>query len=512
MSGITKSFGGVRACDQVDFDLAHGEVHALLGENGAGKSTLMNILSGALAPDDGRIEIEGRPVRFAGPSNAHDAGVAIIHQELDLVPELTVADNMFLGRERRTRLGTVDRSRTMSEARSCLRGVGIEIDPGARVSSLRVGEQQLVAVAKALSLDARILIMDEPTSALTDNDVQRLFGVVRSLRDGGVGIIYISHRLEEIDALADRVTVLRSSRRVGTVDPHETPQREIIRMMVGREIEHLFREHGSEKPGAADEAEDLLLRIDNLSVTPRHPVPGRTHPAGVSLSIRRGEIVGLSGLLGAGRTELLEELYGAAPAAPRTGTVTVEGRPVHYRSPREALAAGVCMVPEDRRAAGLFMSHSVSVNVLLAALGDVSHGGIVSKVRARAAVEKSVTDLGIRASSVMLPVGALSGGNQQKVVFARQLLVKPKLLLLDDPTRGVDVGAKAEIYQLLSNLAEQGLGILMASSEIPELLGVCDRIVVLRDGHVVIDRPAAELTQEDVLAAAMETDEEELAG
>ncbi|MEV4465465.1 sugar ABC transporter ATP-binding protein [Micromonospora echinofusca] len=500
MSGIAKRFGGVHALRGVDLVLRAGEVHALLGENGAGKSTLINILSGVVTDYDGRISVGGDPVRFAGPAAAQAAGVATIHQELDLVPALSVAENLVLGREPRTRLRTLDRRAMTRTARDWLGPLGAEIDPRRPVGSLRVGEQQLVEIAKALSLDARVLIMDEPTAALADAEVRRLMATIRALRERGVAVVYISHRLEEIEHIADRATVLRNGEVAGTLRPDRADRQRIITLMVGRPAEALFSEGSA---GPARPAGPPVLQVDDLAVRPRGTRPGRCEPAGVSLSVRAGEIVGLAGLMGAGRTELLETLYGAGPPGRRSGQVRLAGRPYAPRGPRAALRAGVGFVPEDRRRSALVLEHPVGRSIVLAALRRLTTAGFVRNGRERDAVRQQVAALAIRTSSAAAPVGSLSGGNQQKVVFARHLLTRPRLLLLDEPTRGVDVGAKAEIYRLLRRLADDGMGILLASSELPELTGVCDRIVVLRRGRAVAELPADGCTGEDILTAAM---------
>jgi len=495
MRGIAKSFGGVRALRGVDFTLAHGEVHALLGENGAGKSTLINVLSGVFPDYEGGVEIDGRPVEFHQPGQAQAHGVATIHQELDLVPDMSVAENLFLGREPRDRLRLVDRRRMHREAKALLERSGVTVDTGRSIRSLRVGERQLVEIAKALGLEARIIIMDEPTSALADVEVEQLFRVVRDLRGQGVGVIYISHRLEELEQIADRATVLRDGSLVGTVDIAGTSRREIIGMMVGQPLQDLFPK------GEATAGEDLLV-LEDFTLAPRRPRPGRAEPRGVTLRVRRGEIVGLAGLMGSGRTELLETLFGSGSPGTVEGTAALEGRPLDASSARRALAAGIGFVPEDRKDLGLVLGASISSNVTLAALQAFARGGLMRRQQANRAVDQSMSELSIKAPGRGTAVSALSGGNQQKVVFAKQLLTRPKLLLLDEPTRGVDVGAKAEIYRLLNSLAEEGLGILVASSELPELLGVCDRILVLRAGVVVAEMTAAEATQERLLEAA----------
>ncbi|MFG1889017.1 sugar ABC transporter ATP-binding protein [Micromonospora sp. NPDC049051] len=500
MSGIAKRFGGVHALRGVDLTLRAGEVHALLGENGAGKSTLINILSGVVTDYEGQISVGGEPVRFTGPAAAQAAGIATIHQELDLVPALSVAENLVLGREPRTRLRTLDRRAMTRTAHDWLGPLGARIDPRRPVGSLRVGEQQLVEIAKALSLDARVLIMDEPTAALADAEVRRLMSTIRALRERGVAVVYISHRLEEIEHIADRATVLRNGEVAGTLRPDPADRQRIITLMVGRPAEALF---SAGSAGPARPTGPPVLEVDDLAVRPRGSRPGRCEPAGVSLSVRAGEIVGLAGLMGAGRTELLETLYGAGPPGRRSGLIRLAGRPYAPRGPRSALRAGVGFVPEDRRRSALVLEHPVGRSIVLAALRRLTTAGFVRGARERDAVRQQVAALAIKTSSATAPVGSLSGGNQQKVVFARHLLSRPRLLLLDEPTRGVDVGAKAEIYRLLRRLADDGMGILLASSELPELTGVCDRVVVLRRGRAVAELPADGCTGEDILTAAM---------
>ncbi|MEH1031949.1 sugar ABC transporter ATP-binding protein [Micromonospora profundi] len=503
MTGVAKRFGGVTALDGVTFDVRAGEVHALLGENGAGKSTLINILSGVITDYDGEIAVDGTPVRFAGPAAAQAAGIATIHQELDLVPALSVADNLVLGREPRTRLRTVDRRAAVRTAREHLDRLGADIDPRRPVGSLRVGEQQLVEIAKALALDARVLVMDEPTAALADGEVRRLFATIDGLRRRGVGVVYISHRMEEIEVVADRATVLRNGSVAGVVPAGRMDRRRIIAMMVGERATSLFAPAPRDADSPRGTVREPLLDVTDLAVRPRVPRPGRCEPDGISLTVRAGEIVGMAGLMGAGRTELLETLFGAGPRGRRSGAVRLNGSRYAPRHPRAALRAGVGFVPEDRRRAALVLEHPVGRSIMLTALANVTTAGFVSRKRERSVVQRTITELAIKTSSSATPVGALSGGNQQKVVFARQLLAEPRLLLLDEPTRGVDIGAKAEIYRLLRRLAGEGMGILLASSELPELLGVCDRVVVLRGGRVVADLPTDGCTGEDILAAAM---------
>ncbi|MEU4195149.1 sugar ABC transporter ATP-binding protein [Kribbella sp. NPDC026611] len=496
MSGIGKRYGGVQACRDVGFTLGAGEVHALLGENGAGKSTLMKILSGDVTEYDGTIEIDGRALRFGGPTDAQAAGIAMIHQELDLVPGLSVVDNIFLGRELRTKLRTVDRRTMEREAKALLARSGVTLDPRRPVGELRVGEQQLVTIAKAIALDAKVLIMDEPTSALTTSEVERLFDVIRELRRNGVGIVYISHRMEEIAQVADRATVLRNGEIVTSFDPRTLSTAEVVEAMVGRPVQTMFTTPDSDTG-------DELLRVENLALKARRPRPGRRDPDGISLTVRSGEIVGLAGLLGAGRTELLETLYGVAPAGIRTGRILLQGKEIHPSRPRQALAHGIGFVPEDRRTSGLVLFHSILANTVVSSLPSYGRLGVIARRMERAASAKMADRLRLKFGRLQDDVGTLSGGNQQKVVFGRMLLTEPKLLLLDEPTRGVDVGAKAEIYRLLGELAGQGLGVLLASSELPELVGVCDRVVVLRDGRDVASFSTADSGEGDLLAAAM---------
>ncbi|PSL05962.1 monosaccharide ABC transporter ATP-binding protein (CUT2 family) [Haloactinopolyspora alba] len=493
MSGIVKHFGGVRALRGADLTVGAGEVHALLGENGAGKSTLMNVLSGVVRPDNGIIEIDGVSVDLSSPAAAQHAGVGMIHQELDLVPQASVMENLFLGREPRTRLGVLDRAAMREHATSLLREIGVDLAPTRSLSSLRVGEQQMVAIAKALSLDARILVMDEPTSALSDTEVERLFAMLPRLRARGVGVIFISHRMDEIAVIADRATVMRDGCDVGSFEVARTPPGEVIRLMVGQPIEQLFPDR--EPPGST-----TRLRVHDLTVTPSTE-GGRSEPQGVELTVCAGEVLGLAGLLGAGRTELLDALFGVAGQR-MTGTVELDGEPVRLSDPRAAIAAGIGYVPEDRRASGLVMKESVGANIVLSALPALSRLGWRSRGNEREAVTSSVRDLQIKTATPDVAVGTLSGGNQQKVVFARHLLRQPRLLLLDEPTRGVDIGAKSEIYRLLARLAADGVAVIVASSEMPELLGVCDRIAVLRGGRIVSEFEAAQTSQEDLLAAA----------
>ncbi len=497
MQQIAKNFGGVRALRGVTLVAPAGEVHSICGENGAGKSTLMKILAGAIPDYEGRILLNGQPVRFSGPRDAEDAGIRIIYQELNLVPQLTVADNIFLGREPRRggKLGWLD-GRTMEQrTRQLFDRLGAPISPRARVGDLRIGDQQMVEIAKALAFDARILIMDEPTSALSDSEVARLFRVIEDLRKAGATILYISHKMNEVFRLSDRVTVLRDGQFVATATRAETTPEQVVRWMVGREIAAMnYRPHPiGERP---------ILEVEHLSL-PRPTHSGLPTLKDISFTAHAGEVIGIAGLLGAGRTELLESIYGATTTAPR-GTIRLEGKPVRFRHPDEAIRAGVAMVTEDRKSLGLFGQMSVAENITLRRLPELTYGKIplVNPRAEREAVERSIQELSIKTDGGRAPVLSLSGGNQQKCIIARWLLVEPKLLLLDEPTRGIDVGAKSEIYQLIRRLAGQGRAILMTSSELPELLAVADRILVLCEGRLTAIIPRAEATEEAIMHAA----------
>ena len=477
LDGIEKRFGGVRALRGVDFDLRAGEVHVLLGENGAGKSTLMGVISGAVAPDAGTMRLRGETVRLATPRDAHAAGIVMIPQELDLVPGLDIASNLFLGHELLTARRTLDDARMRREARDLLRRAGVDLDPASRVASLRLGERQLVAIAKALAAEARILILDEPTASLSAAEAEHLFTVVRDLRVRGVGVIYISHRLEEVARIADRVTVMRDGAVAGQALA-DAPQAELVRLLVGRDFSALFPARG----GATGEA---LLTLRRARFMPAVPRAGWQAPVDVSLSVQGGEIVGLSGLMGAGRTELLSALFGYEVRGHWEGEVLVDGRPIRLASVADARRAGLAYVTDDRRGTGLVLGHSVGRNIVMSTLRRVTPWGLVSAAAERAEVTSALDRFDVRPRLPDARVVNLSGGNQQKVVFAKELLSAPRLLLLDEPTRGVDVGAKAEIYRRLRALAATGLGVLLASSELPELLGLCDRILVMHRGVTV---------------------------
>ncbi|MFI7129333.1 sugar ABC transporter ATP-binding protein [Nonomuraea sp. NPDC050153] len=488
MRAIGKSFPGVRALDEVSLTVAEGEVVALLGENGAGKSTLMNILAGVFKDYEGEIEIGGRPASIHSPKEARRHGIAMIHQELNLVPELSVVDNIFLGRER----ALLDRKGMESRTAELLRGLGLDLSPRTLVKQCKIAERQLIEVAKALSQNVRVLVMDEPTSALADAEVQRLYAVIRDLTRRNVAVIYISHRLEELEEIADRVVVLRDGRCIG--ERSGIDRDELIQMMVGRPLGEMFP-----RPEGASAGEELL-RVERLSA-PGEPGSGRTALREVSLSVRAGEIVGIAGLMGAGRSELLESIFGVH--RPAAGLMSLGGRPYRPKSPGRAIRRGVALVAEDRKAQSLVLGNTIAFNASLPSLKRFLRFGTVDARRERAAVEQQVRELRVKAPGTRFTVGNLSGGNQQKVVLAKWLLTAPSLILMDEPTRGIDVGAKAEIHALMSELAASGKAVLVASSELPELLAMCDRILVLCEGRITAEFRRGQATQEAILEAAM---------
>jgi ABC-type sugar transport system ATPase subunit len=492
MRDITKRFPGVIALQDVSLQVHAGEVHALVGENGAGKSTLMRVMSGVYTDFEGSLSIDGEPVAFHDTRAAQDAGVAMIHQELNLVGGLTVYENIFLGRELRNRLGMLDRISMRRASEALMTRLGLDIDSEVAVDRLRVGQRQLVEIAKALSLDTRILVMDEPTSALSDTEVDYLFGVIRGLRSHGVGIIYISHRLDEIFAIADRITVLRDGRVVGTAAAREMTRRGLISMMVGRDLEVLY-------PKAEVQLGEELLAVEHLgyAVGPDRILDD------VSLNVRHGEIVGIAGLMGAGRTQVLEAIFGVYPPSSISGSIRLQGRPVRFASPADAIDCGLGLVAEDRKEQSLVLERSVAENATLASLERyVNRLRIIDQRAERRAVRGIVSDLGVRTPTIDTLITNLSGGNQQKVVIGRFLLSRIVLFLMDEPTRGIDVGAKAEIHALMGRLAREGTGFLLVSSEMPELLAVCDRIYVLCEGRVTAELDRDAFDQEVIMEAA----------
>ncbi|MFI2436089.1 sugar ABC transporter ATP-binding protein [Streptomyces sp. NPDC018693] len=491
MSGITKSFPGVRALDGVDLDVQAGEVHCLLGQNGAGKSTLIKVLAGAHQPDGGTIRWRGEPVTLRSPIAAMRLGIATIYQELDLVEHLSVAENVHLGHEP-TAAGFVVRGKAARRSTALLlKRLGhSEIDPACLVGELSAAQQQIVSMARALSHDVRLIVMDEPSAALDPDEVDNLFRIVGDLTAGGVAVVYISHRLEEIRRIGDRVTVLKDGRAVaGGLPAKTTPTREVVALMTGRNVEYVFPERPASPPAGAP-----VLQVRGLTRE------GEFAP--LDLQVRAGEIVGLAGLVGSGRSEILETVYGARK--PTAGQVIVGGRPLRVGSVRAAVRAGLGLAPEERKAQALLMLESVTRNVSVSSLSRFSRGGWIDRGAERGAARSATRELSLRPDNPAVPVRTLSGGNQQKAVLARWLLRGCRVLLLDEPTRGVDVGARAELYAVVRRLANEGLAVLLVSSEVPEVLGLADRVLVLREGRVVHTAPARELDEHRVLDLVME--------
>ena len=498
---VSKRFAGVRALDAVSLDLLHGEVHALVGENGAGKSTLIKVFTGVHRPDEGEVRYLGEPVAFASPREAQAAGISTIYQEVNLVPTLSVAHNLFLGHEPRNRLGLVDFARIRREARATLARYGIDVDVRRRLGELGLGVQQMVAVARALSSDSRVVIMDEPTSSLEPREVDLLIGVIDHLRRQDVAVLYVTHKLDEVFRVCQRVTVLRDGRLVHSGPVSETTRLRLVATMLGREVAEV-RAHGATSFGAEHHAPTGVPVLEAAGLTRRPQL------AGVSLDVHAGEVVGLAGLLGSGRTETAKAVFGAQPVD--DGTVRVNGRAERRWSPGAAIRRGIGMVPEDRKAEGVVPDLSVRDNIVLAALPRLTTFGIVSRRRQDALVETFVRRLRIKISSPDQRVRELSGGNQQKVLLARMLCLHPKVLLLDEPTRGIDVGAKAEIQALIDELATQGLAVLLISSELEEVVEGADRVLVLRDGALVGTLRGADITEDQIMhtiaAASQEGD------
>jgi ribose transport system ATP-binding protein len=487
LRGISKQFPGVRALDDVSFDIRAGETHMLLGENGAGKSTLMKILCGAYRADAGRFHAGGEPVAIASPADARKFGIAVIFQDFTLVPYLDIAHNIFLGREFESRIpGLIDRPRLYREAAKVLATIGFDIDPREPVHRLGVAQQQMVEIAKALSQDARILVMDEPTAALSDRETERLFAMIARLKARGVAIVYISHRLAEVFALGDRITVLRDGRKVASVMAKETTPDELVKLMVGRAIDTTYGRHFCERPG------DVVLEVEDLAA--------ETGISEVSLTVRAGEIVGLAGLVGSGRSEVARAIFGADRVT--AGEVRLFGKPAGA-SPQESAQRGMALIPENRKTQGLALARSVGDNIVLAALPKMFPAGRFSPKRALAAARAVIDRLRIATPSPRRTVGFLSGGNQQKVVVGKWLSAEAKFFIFDEPTRGIDIGAKAEIFRLLDGLARDGAAILMISSEQPEIVHVCDRAYVMRAGRIVGELKREELTEANIVRLGM---------
>jgi rhamnose transport system ATP-binding protein len=485
LKGIRKSFAGVEVLHDVSFELRPGEVHALLGENGAGKSTLVKIITGVHQPDAGEIWLNGEPVHFNDARESRQAGIAAIYQELSLFPDLDVAENIFVGRQPLTTGRRVDWRKLYAEAGKLLESLGVKLDLKQKARALSIAQQQMVEIARAFSINARILIMDEPTSSLTLHEVDDLFRLVRRLRQEGTAVIFISHRLEELYALADRVTILRDGTYVGTRPMQEVTRDELIRMMVGRTIHNLFPKQDVQ-PG------EVVLKVEHLSRA------GSFHD--VSFELRRGEILGMAGLVGAGRTNVARAIFGVEPAT--GGRIEVEGREVRITSPLQAIRLGLAYVPEDRQLHGLIPTMPLTPNISLPMLPAYAQRGWLRDTLERKSTFNAARQMEVRANNIWQLARELSGGNQQKVVLAKWLSTNPRILILDEPTRGIDVGTKAAVHGLMSKLAAEGLSILMISSELPEILGMSDRVLVMREGYVTAEFSRAKATQENIISAA----------
>lgn len=486
MQHISKTYPGVQALNDVSLQLERGEVLALAGENGAGKSTLMKILSGTVTPTSGQILIDGKEVQFSNPKQAMDAGISIMYQELNYLNNLSIAENIFVGRLPQTGpLNKIDYDQLRKDTEAVLQKVNLLHDPMTLVSELSVAEKQLVEIAKAISKNIRILIMDEPTSALNEEETQNLFRIIRELSDSGIAIIYISHRMEEIFAISHRTMVMRDGQYVGDVKTSETTKDELVRMMVGRDIGSMF-------PTRDVEIGDVLMRVENVSVKKVRDV---------SFELREGEVLGIFGLMGAGRTELVESLFGVHPLT--GGSIEIKGKKVSINSPEEAIRNGVAYVPSERKQDGLILSHSVKNNITLANLKSYIKGFSISQAGEVDSVKHWIQKLGIKSALPDIPVETLSGGNQQKVVIAKWLDTNPQILILNEPTRGVDVGAKVEIYNLLEMLCKQKIGVIMISSELPEIMSIADRIIVIHEGKFMGECKKEDISQERLLSMAI---------
>ena len=488
LKNIAKRIGGVEVLHGVSFGLRPGEVHALLGENGAGKSTLIKVITGIHQPDGGEIFLNDKHVHFDDPLQARLAGIAAIYQELSLCPDLNVAENIFLGRQPTTVGGSINWRKLYSEADRLLTSLGVHLDLKAKARSLSIAQMQSVEIARAFSLNARILIMDEPTSSLTLKEVAELFGLVRRLRDEGTAIIFISHRLEELFEVADRVTVLRDGSYVDTRLVKDVTRDDLVRLMVGRTISNLFPKQDV-KPG------DIALKVEHLSLTGIFE--------DINFELHKGEILGMAGLVGAGRTDVARAIFGVVP--PTSGTIQIEGRQVEITSPQQAIRLGLAYVPEDRQLHGLIPAMSITSNISLPILKEYARRGWLQDKAERTAAFSAARQMEVRANSIWQLARTLSGGNQQKVVLAKWLSTKPRILILDEPTRGIDVGTKAAVHALMSNLAAEGIAILMISSELPEVLGMSDRILVMHEGQMTALFSRAEATQENIISAATQT-------
>lgn len=482
MSGIQKAFNGNVVLKDVQFQLADGEIHALMGENGAGKSTMMKILTGIYERDNGVIKVDGEEVHFNSPKEAEAKGIAVIHQELNILPDLTVAENLFLGNEQTIGMGIMKNKEMNKEAQRILSQLGLDIDVRMPAGALSVGKQQIIEIAKAMETKANVIIMDEPTAALTDREIQTLFKTIRKLQSEGVSFVYISHRMEEIFAICDRITILRDGEYVGVRTIKDTTFDEIVQMMVGRELGERF-------PGRTAAIGDVKLEVKGLTR------PGLCED--IHFSVRKGEIVALAGLMGAGRTEVAQAIFGYRKMT--KGELFIDGNAVKINNPREAKKRGIGFVTEDRKTQGLVVDFSIKENIAMANFNKTSKSGIIRGSKEKSFVGKLVEKLGVKTPSAELPAKSLSGGNQQKVVIAKWLGIEPEILILDEPTRGVDIGAKKEIYQIMNDLAEQGVAILMISSELPEVIGMSDRVLVMHEGKITGEVAGDDMTQEKIM-------------
>ncbi|SDM62974.1 sugar ABC transporter ATP-binding protein [Acetanaerobacterium elongatum] len=485
MKNIHKKFPGVYALKGINFTLYPGEVHALLGENGAGKSTLIKILGGIYAKDQGEIFIEEKPVQITDVTQARAAGISIIHQELVLVPYLSVAENIFLGREPRQKNGLVDFSLICSETQRILNEFGLALRPEAKIAELTIAQQQMVEIVKAISTNAKIIVMDEPTSSIADKEVDSLFENIRRLTQKGIGIIYISHRMSELQQIADRVTVMRDGEYIGTCAVKDTDNEKLIAMMVGRTMTNYYTR-------TYNECTETVLRVDKLCSNKVHDV---------SFELKRGEILGFAGLIGAGRSETMKALFGIDKIT--SGTVELMGSKIEVKSTQQMIEAGISLVPEDRKNEGIFPTQSVQFNLTLKVLKEFIKGVLVDSPTEMNITETYMQELSIKAPNAATAIGSLSGGNQQKVVISSWLATHPKVLILDEPTRGIDVGAKSEIYIIMNELAKQGVSIIMVSSELPEILNMSDRIAVMCDGTITTILSHSEATQEKIMQYAV---------
>ncbi|WLR51357.1 sugar ABC transporter ATP-binding protein [Bacillus tianshenii] len=486
MKNISKSFSGNQVLKNVNFEVLPGEIHALMGENGAGKSTMMKILTGIYERDEGQIFAKGKEVHFKDAKEAENAGLAVIHQELNIIPYLTVAENMFLGKELTIgRTGILRMGEMKKKTKEYLSRLGVDIDPDTLTGELSVGQQQMIEIARAVATNAEVLIMDEPTAALTDREIEALFKVMNGLREEGVGIVYISHRMEEIFAMCDRISVLRDGEYIGTKAIKETNFDEIVKMMVGRQLGERF-------PQRETKLGDERIRVDKLTCEGKFE--------NISFSVKQGEILGVAGLMGAGRTEIVEAIFGSRSI--KSGKVYIDSKEVKIKNPHDAIAVGIGFITEDRKDEGLVLGLSVRENIALTNLGKISNKTIVSTNKEYELVDSLIEKLKVKTASREQTVKSLSGGNQQKVVIGKWLGIQPKILILDEPTRGVDVGAKKEIYQIMNQLTEQGVAIIMVSSELPEILGMSDRILVIHEGKATATLDCKEADQEKIMQAA----------